>query len=947
MNHSHVILLRTYAIIYALSVVILVGCGPQAKEKTFKQTELNLGPRLTDTKIDTSLIESKSADSYFLRPGASVYLGSSAEIFEFIETMYDLAAREVDPTRRKGYFDLAEKTRRSFYAEKLNYTTFDADSSTYLELALGLTYDSPPNPLKDLIEGELTTQQKKLAEALNVLKLQFQPQEKGEVSIGATILEIATFLESIPAHLNASGVKLEISNQIAEKLTRDYIPILKKSSAELMIISESKSVVFNTAQIQQTLAGFTILPDQFIQPLLKELDPPKRIGSLLSNSTTAERIFDVLFELWSLPNVNRSAFRSANEDLYNFLNELSPEDLAWLKEYNHLHIEFEEEPTWWGRRKISMKISAGQLRSPNLTTKLWFAKWAVEDVGVENVKNMLSIAVNGALIREFDAKLRSYADLLVRMVATTVLAEVDKSFKGILTNLKDVLRIQGKKELRARMFKSETEFHGIEDANARLTLSEDWKWKAESNKQNEFLRRGLQADKEAVLTGSKTIGLAISTQLKRLMLRESLGMVDPKSDEYQQDIFVVINKLMAIGGFRYMESDRPRFNGLFRKIQGPNADYDMDMFNYDLEPGFFAVPDVIVIKDPFQVVPSETRSQGLLASVGGSAELSRGAGLLMYYMRDWVRNGFDAAMSLQQYQGVKIFPKDAFYALGMGVGSVPLRNLTRNGTIAFGNSGKTYESEVFAQPQDNTTMNCPEPEGVRDAKDPTAKPDPVIAAALVNITPGGRGDIVDIRDLARFVLSSDQFIRSTDNVERTTARPLKAQVNGFPVTLKAVMCGRRSVKTLMIGLANFMLSRMQLKDGGFARYYSLKEKKIIAERVFDDSHRTEEARFLEDQLLVIQALRKVYDRWQGNAYRDSAIDTYYFMNAKLYSPRLGYYRFVDADEREQPLDLRLLAMTLETLSELEPLLAKGPRQQMTSMFEVWSRKLIEFGHRTK
>lgn len=327
--------------------------------------------------------------------------------------------------------------------------------------------------------------------------------------------------------------------------------------------------------------------------------------------------------------------------------------------------------------------------------------------------------------------------------------------------------------------------------------------------------------------------------------------------------------------------------------------------------------------------------------------MSRGAGLLMYYMRDWEQNGFDAKMGQQEYEGVKIFPKDAFFALGIGVGSVPLRNLTRNGTLAFGNSGRIYEANVFNQPQDNTSMDCPQPEGIRDPNLPNSKPDPVTAAALVNVTPGGRGDIVDSRDLARFILSADQFIRSTDNVNRTHARPLQAEKDGFKVTLKAVMCGRRSIKTLMIGIGNFLISRMQLADGGFARYYSLKEAKIVPERAFREQNRLQEARFLEDQLLVIQALRKVFDRWQGNVYRDTAVDAYFFLNKSMFDFRTGFYKSVDGDVRPQAVDLRLMAMTIETLIEIAPHVPEASRPQIAALIDVWTRKFLEFGHRTK
>jgi protein involved in sex pheromone biosynthesis len=45
------------AIQYLILTLILSSCGPKAADKNFKDVTLQLGPRLSDTKIDTSKIE--------------------------------------------------------------------------------------------------------------------------------------------------------------------------------------------------------------------------------------------------------------------------------------------------------------------------------------------------------------------------------------------------------------------------------------------------------------------------------------------------------------------------------------------------------------------------------------------------------------------------------------------------------------------------------------------------------------------------------------------------------------------------------------------------------------------------------------------------------------------------------------------------------------------------
>ncbi len=101
-------------------------------------------------------------------------------------------------------------------------------------------------------------------------------------------------------------------------------------------------------------------------------------------------------------------------------------------------------------------------------------------------------------------------------------------------------------------------------------------------------------------------------------------------------------------------------------------------------------------------------------------------------------------------------------------------------------------------------------------------------------------------------------------------------------------------------------------------------------------------RKLEDQLLVIQALRKVYDRWQGQAYANVAADSYHFMNKSLFDSKLGFYKLSEKSTDLDKADIRLMSMTIETLKQLYPIVPLEDRDQLEFLTRIWSEKLQEF-----
>src|SRR5690606_28564165 len=112
-----------------VAILGLIACAPKAETKKTQQGPTEFGPLTSDVKLNLKTIESKTAADLFLLPAGSYYLQSSSEIFEFAETLLDLAELEKDESKKKSLVALSEKVRSAFYANPTNYTSFNQNSS--------------------------------------------------------------------------------------------------------------------------------------------------------------------------------------------------------------------------------------------------------------------------------------------------------------------------------------------------------------------------------------------------------------------------------------------------------------------------------------------------------------------------------------------------------------------------------------------------------------------------------------------------------------------------------------------------------------------------------------------------------------------------------------------------------------------------------------------------
>lgn len=931
-----------------LTLFATVSCGQKPATKSFAPGTTVFTHRTQDTKLDRSAFN-KSGVSTLTQ---THYADNTENLLEISENLLDVAETAKDQGEKQIFIKLAESVRNAFYSNPQNYTTFDHTSSTYLELALGLAMNPLPGDtsvdLRSFLGGFLDDQYEKLSRALGELKFDFREQS-GVPNPAWTIMQYEKLLLGFPSHLAKYKLEEGFLKQIEVRSREEYLPLLRTIRAQVRKVTPNQTPQQNIETLKTVAKECVALSPTFVEPILVRLDMAKAMADKISSLENLDQMFEMLFELWELEEfrTNFKEQKGAAQYLYKFFEEMTPEQRTWLREQNKNIIEIRKQ-SWWQKKWRNFKLIAASLTpwwaikvafsdDPiQLAIKMELAKAAISSVkGIQEIKSIMFEAVNFALIGGFDRELRSNSRLLINTMLETVRVNID----GIKQDPKMFLRQEGIEQVRVWLFDKKPHYVAVESANAKLTMKQNRFITVLDGASGEAIMS--QLPKGAVVTNAQTLGRSLSLQAKRLKILDQDPRVNKGEVGYWEEVFTPLNKLMAIGGFRYMENG-PRFTAFFRKVLGPRGDYDMDIFNYKDEKGIFSVPDRMFVTKDFTLATEVTRSSGVAASVHGIAELLRGASSLMFYFRDWVKNGFDENLGTRTYKGIEIFPKSSFYALGLGVAAVPLLNLTRDGFVGYGNSGALYEAPLLAPPTDEgRTMECPVFEGVPGANN---KIDPVIAVALTSLTSHGRGDIVKSADIARFILAADQFVESTSGVENTSARPLIKEDNGFRSVMKQILCGRKSVRTLMIGLSNFLTSRMQYVDGGFAQAYSLTEKRIVPD--FNKGKTIEggiaEDRYLEDQLLVLQALSKVYSQWRGEAYRHIAVDTYHFLNTKMFDKNIGFYKKSESALTSQAADLRLMTLTLKTLDSIEKLLPPEDVEQFEFIRSQWRRQIREF-----
>lgn len=523
----------------------------------------------------------------------------------------------------------------------------------------------------------------------------------------------------------------------------------------------------------------------------------------------------------------------------------------------------------------------------------------ISEIGVQNIHDKIESAARTYLIKTVHEQAADLLKQIPVQAKTTLVAEAEKYQKLVARIQNDFPGYVKEKTGKWAATEFKQDVRGMETSRVRVKFGG----------KSDIEVRGLVPSGATVTTGAATLGLSLGL---------SHEFLPEKGERVRPALLEPIVKMLAIGGFR--QTNGKQFPSMMLPLDGQLK----EVFRLeDLMRGktSFAVPDSFTANANF-VMDRKTAPKN--ASVGAQAELLRGLARQIRFHQDWEKNIFDEQLGVIQVEDVatdipkgaidySLFPKDLIFAMALGDAGALVQNVIRDLSPAF----------ILMNDQNVLWGNQ-----YRDiSMDKVVK---VTGAGLVNIEKGARGKTVRTADIARYVLALDEFLTATADLEKTTAKPLQGAVQ------KDIQDARGYLKYFQIGLATFLKYATQGKNdpntGAVNGKYMFSGGKLVKV----DSPYT-----LEDQALAIRALVASSKSLGIRIFESSALDTYYFMNKSMWSPRAQFYspQFSAKGIDARAPSFHEVIQTLVAVDELAPSMNTESRHQWENIAQPWIHAL--------
>lgn len=284
----------------------------------------------------------------------------------------------------------------------------------------------------------------------------------------------------------------------------------------------------------------------------------------------------------------------------------------------------------------------------------------------------------------------------------------------------------------------------------------------------------------------------------------------------------------------------------------------LDIYTHAYDKEIFGLPDEIKL--------SRSQSGYLLEAVEEkrSISLNSQAGLLqagtdfMKLMADWEESPLDKSIHKIVYQGVNFFPKESLIELGLGLSSVVLRNLHKEGLKLFDRGRNPLDLG-----------------GDGNTDEVAEKVSSSVVLSFLGKTATSK---VDTKALAKYMLALYDFIRVAERINLSRSNSAVYLIPGENNSaLKQLDDAVALLKKLYIALANFMSSRLLNDEFLFVSSFDLESKTAS------------EGPVLETQALARLALFRAYKLWDAKIYLWAVVDNYYRSSHRFIDRNSGLF----------------------------------------------------------
>ena len=799
------------------------------------------------------------------------------------------------------------KVISSFYNYSDNYTSYTSERTHYVKIALGI---------KDIFipEGDPREHDHDHGSSYPESAISTQYKEPFDDAI--------VYLQSMFDNINPTGLQIN-EGMTADEIIGQILDLLNQISNSINLDAQKASIyleVSNNDECEEE--NDEIILDTQESPVCIEITNGECKEEIRPDAIKlARKTIDKIEEILEILQVRFNTIINDNE--LNSINLL--EALKGI--FEPLNIEGISEEI--DRKKSLLEglseIDFNLLRpmiAEMIAEKIgWFGKQFFDPSGINlnqlrddfvNNPSQVKEEVNEVLNNLLSEKPNIIRDIVISSLESSISAE----------NIYDSIHKEATTYAKCLIFKNKNTLPGIEFSHVQMI-----------RKGNDITFSLDPNIEDSRITDGMTLGTAMSALAERLKQFETFE--EDLYDAYNnhQLLFSLFNKSLSMVG-HYIKDDLEGtiyeevlptsfFRPLVRKKNQGRYE-SINIYNYyDLkddktQPGYFAIPDKIILKEDqaFTVDLEKTQEGDMRSSVLSQAELVRGASKILKYLRPDRSNSYDEDGGMGQLNILDniLFPKLSLFNLHFGIAGVSLTNLKKAGTYIY----RIERSPIFCS-------NCDTEGALMASVHDVFEADSFINATL---------DDVRTTDIARLMIAIEEFIPIFEDLDNNQIENIS---DIDRESYKLVTDNLDTLETLNLGLHFFITRRLQKEDGCFFNSYNIESQAV------DDTI------FLDTQVQAMLALTDFYrksrevvegDGPQGLALQGSILRAFNCLTERLFDRQNGFY-VVQEGTNQRP-HLRLTTDLLRLLYKLDIVFANriNERQELDQLRAQWTQSYI-------
>jgi hypothetical protein len=841
-----------------ISIALLVSsCAPNVMDRQFEDPNTSFKSGAKDVHLNLRLREFGELPPKLSWQGTV----SSAVYFDQAENLIRLGEETGRPgLRQKGLFWI-----RYFYQVPEATSMMDMAYSPFIKLAAAQTEKEVQSILNDVL---LQMEDARPVIIGHVLALGAKRSVNPKTGLEGLLSQAEEFNRSLLADIPNMNLPPVIENGFRTELVKTTEPLFAEVRGLLESFKTLKTLSETLDLIDVAIKKFEVILDPGIA---KTMAQGRKLGRGLDHLQDAQGALTVIVDVWSMLTSQERVdkIRSANEELYNFLLKQDAKELECLR-------------------------TRGCLGGPiDGVVKKLFILPKIEKYGVSGLKETL----NQQSVDYAIASLESFAQEFVKTMPQNFVEHIEAAWFAKMTGIAGVVadfqsyvtRVGGvwsKKILPGTAGK----IPGVEASFLEISASA----------KSELSLKAIAKPSE--LNG-EVAGSSLSANvflMQNAPAKDELGLRAALSQ---------INKIVALSGFRNTRDQ------LVPALLAPvdHSSKLLDIVNFEESKNVnhsFRLPDAILLQDPFLAAPEMNYERNFSASAL-SAQI-KGLSQTLRFTADWKSSSFDLFLSPIKAQDLTqdaedpalqqpLFPKEMLFTLNLGTVSVLLRDLIKKITPVF---LLTLDNKILWADQYPAKGN-----------------ETAVMAGIVDIKNGKRANLVETREVAKFILALSEFIEALDGVEGTRS-PILLTRNAKGIRpLESLTTGKKDLKLLIIALSNFLSKKMKTENSLVHSSYILDQRKFLHNKPIS----------VDTQAYAIRSLVKAYEISGIEAYLLSAEEIYYAMNRNLYSLKREFYVNSDGTVLRFPE----IVNTLRALSAIKSHIPVESQKQLQKIIDPW------------